>query len=227
MNKTHNMSHTRLTLPIAVEHLGFQGKLKIAPGQKPPADPADLRFRFDYDYSAAMGSLDPWKLRAEFLSWPRDLWDGFIAMAGAFGSFRISERDFVEWQGLLREALIRPPREWAKLKSGFNPAKVERLFQPLPIRFDWGPESPIAIVRTRTVLNALIATVQVDALRGMQFRVCARVDCTNAPFAVAARQKIYCSSDCAHLVAVRESRRRAAEGKEPAKRFARRKGPQS
>jgi hypothetical protein len=111
--------------------------------------------------------------------------------------------------------MIRPAREWVALKSEFQNAHVRLSLQPR-IAFDWGGEAPRAIIFAQTALEAIIATIQIDKLTGAEFRVCARHDCKKPPFRVEARQKIFCSSDCAHLVAVRKSRERAAEAKSKA-----------
>jgi hypothetical protein len=64
----------------------------------------------------------------------------------------------------------------------------------------------------------MVATIKVEKLHGATFKECARPDCKNPPFRVEARQKIFCSSDCAHLVAVRNSRKRAQERAEKKRR---------
>ena len=108
---------------------------------------------------------------------------------------------------------MRPAKDWRSLNGQFAPKKVSRLTGPLPILFDWRGDVPLAKVVLSDSLVAMIATIQVDALRGAEFRVCARHDCKNAPFRVEARHKIFCDAACAHLVAVRKSRERAANAK--------------
>lgn len=158
--------------------------------------------------------FDPWELRDYFLGWRIEDWHGFFYMAGGWSSsFGITQRDFAEWQQLLREALVRPAKDWRSLNGQFAPKKVSRLTGPLPILFDWRGDVPLAKVVLSDSLVAMIATIQVDALRGAEFRVCARHDCKNAPFRVEARHKIFCDAACAHLVAVRKSRERAANAK--------------
>jgi hypothetical protein len=157
------------------------------------------------------GPFDPWELREDFLNWPDAYWETFVDMAGSFGTFRLSKRDFVEWQALLREALVRPPNKWWEML--FDTRKVDKLFMPLPVTFEWNELTPLAVVRTGRTLQAIIATIQLDKLHGSEFRICARSDCKNAPFKIEARHKIYCTPACAHLVAVRNSRGREARSK--------------
>jgi hypothetical protein len=212
MHKTHFMSQANVTIPITVKHSERPGRLRAVSFEElKNSETAEFRFIEDKSLSR-FGPFDPWQLRKDFLSWPLDGWEGFIAMAGDFGTFRISKRIFGQWQSLLREAMIRPAREWVALKSEFQKSHVRLSLQPR-IAFDWGGETPKAIIFAQTALEAIIATIQIDKLIGAEFRVCARHDCKNPPFRVEARHKIFCLPDCAHLVAVRRSRERAANGK--------------
>ena len=153
------------------------------------------------------GLLDPWGLRDDFLSWSPDEWEAFIAKTGSFDPVRIDKRNFEQWQELLRKALLHPAREW---KAWGRNARLWLSAQPRVV-FDWESEPPQVIIFAQSPLEAMIATIQIDKLTGAEFRVCARHDCKNPPFRVEARQKIFCSMDCAHLVAVRRSRERAAK----------------
>ncbi len=61
-----------------------------------------------------------------------------------------------------------------------------------------------AVVRCKDVEDALRATVFLDRLRGMPWKLCAREDC-GKPFEQSSkRTKLYCSTDCAHLQSVRD-----------------------
>lgn len=169
------------------------------------------KFEFVPNDERPNGPFNPWELREGFLSTPPEDWTGFVCWAGSFTRSLVSQKDFVEWQGLVREALIRPATEWRNLSGRFDVDKVRKLHDPLPITFDWKAQTPVARIITGQTLQVVIATVQLDQLQGARFKICARHDCHAPPFRVEARHKIYCSSDCAHLVAVRNSRARAAE----------------
>jgi hypothetical protein len=218
MHKSQFMSQTPITLPIVLEYHESPVKTKAVSLRDSLNNPESAQHRLIPVSREPHGPFDPWELREEFLSCPPEYWEGFVEMAGDFGPFRISQDDFAEWQHLIREALLRHPREWEKLESRFDSSKVRRLFEPLPISFAWAAKVPIARIRTGKTLIAIIATIQLDVLRGAEFKVCARTDCTNPPFKVEARHKIYCSAGCAHLVAVRNSRERAANNKRSTKR---------
>jgi len=213
MHKTQNMSHN-ISLPISFMPLTWK-QADLTPVSKREffegPGSTTLRYRF-VEKEGKCDRFDPWQLRDDFLGWRIEDWQAFFYMAGGWsGSFYVTQSDFVEWQQLLKEALVRPAKEWKSLAREFAPEKVSRLTGPLRILFDWQGAVPVAKVVLTDSLTAIIATIQVDALRGAKFRVCARHDCKSAPFRIEARHKIYCSSDCAHLVAVRNSRERAAK----------------
>ena len=215
MHKSHFMSQTKIALPISLEYLERPGEL-VPTRELVAASPGDQIYKFRARPDRQMdGPFDPWALREQFLSWPSENWGMFVEMAGDFGGFGLSQNSFAEWQQLLREALVRPAREWNTLHATFSPQKANRLLGSLPLKFDWSGTGPTARVQTKATLDAMIASIQVDKLQGAEFRVCARLDCKKPPFKVGTRQKIYCDSDCAHLVAVRNSRTRAATATRP------------
>lgn len=205
------MSHTRITIPITVEHVECPGDVRLMSMRSYVKDRRSAQYRFVPDRERRpSGPFDPWELREALLTWNPEEWEVFVYMAGNFGPGKLTENDFLEWQKLVKSALLTPPANWQSLKNMFSPEKVEKLLAPLPITFQWESSVPTACIKTRRSLSAIIASIQIDALQGSQFKVCARHDCHSAPFKVEARQKIYCSAECAHLVAVRESRKRQA-----------------
>jgi hypothetical protein len=209
------MSQRKINLPVTLEHAEVPGHLKPSSLRAYFKDPESLRFLFVRDANRRpAGPFDPWIMRELFLSWPSEDWEGFIGMAGDFGTLGLSKKDFVEWQALLKEALIRPPREWRKLESKFDVSKVNVLFSPLPLSLQLEAPTPTAQISLKKSLQTMIATIQLDLLQGARFRYCARTDCTAPPFKLESRhERIYCSPDCAHLVAVRNSRAKSKEMK--------------
>ena len=214
MHKAHFMSQTisrKITTPIGLIPVVWQrDRIPVTKREfleNPGSTPRVVEVKDRYEL------FDPWELRDAFLGWRTEDWQAFFFYVGRgwSGSAYIAQSDFAEWQQLLREALLRPAREWRSLTGQYSPEKVAKLTGPLRIFFDWQRDVPAAMVVLPDSLTAIIATIQVDALQGAEYRVCARHDCKSAPFRVEARQKIYCSSDCAHLVAVRQSRERAAK----------------
>lgn len=214
MHKAHFMSQTRITLPVTINnHYAYPTDFSPFRKRSYEENPDTAVFVSRRLADKWRETFDPWQLRDDFLTWPSEDWQVFCKRVGYFRRYGISKNLFVQWQQLLRKALILPPKEWKSLIGEFDESMVHDLLEPLKIRFEWEGEAPIARISERTALKAIIATIQVDALQGAQFRVCARHDCNSLPFKVEARHKIFCCSDCAHLVAVRNSRARAAEVK--------------
>jgi hypothetical protein len=200
------MSHAKITIPIIAEFSWRPGYFEEVSGLK--AMFPDLKW---------LGSVDPWLLRKAFLSCPLDKWEDVVAASGGarrFSSFPISREVFERWQKLLREVLIRPAQRWRELGGEFDIRNPYSHLSAQPaIRFEWSGDSPQVFVLPKTALEAMIATIQIDKLRGAEFRVCARHDCKEPPFLAKPRQKKFCSMACAHLFAVRENRKREAAAK--------------
>ena len=199
MHKAQNMSHANITVPISVRYSARPGHLQAVSKKDCLKNPNTAKYRFVEDGSLlSLGPFDLWQLRQDFLSWPLDDWQRFVAKAGDFFGPQntISKEDFELWQKLLRFALICPTSQWKALGIDFE-ARVG---------FEWGAATPEIFMLASSALEAIVFTIQLDKLRGAEFRKCARHDCKNPPFRVEARQKIFCSMECAHLVAVRRSR---------------------
>jgi hypothetical protein len=197
MHKAQNMSHGNITVPITVKYSARPGHLRAVSRADFLRNPETAKYRFVEDGSLPpLGPFDLWQLRQDFLSWPLDAWQGFVGKAGKFSNSTVSKEEFERWQKLLRFALICPTSEWAALGIDFHAT----------VGFEWGGATPQVFMLASSALEAIVFTIQLDRLRGADFKVCARHDCKNPPFRVEARQKIFCSYECAHLVAVRRSR---------------------
>jgi hypothetical protein len=206
MHKAQNMSQRRITLPVTLEFRAYPANLVAVSRNAYLRDPDSAPRRY---IRKEYRELDPWDLRDMFLAWLPEDWKNFLSFAGSFSTSGLDQGEFMEWQGLLREALKLPPRKWPQLQKRFDPRKVEKFLAPLRIEFVWDEESPRAHIATMRSLDAIIATIQLDKLRGTQFRTCARHDCAAPPFPGDDPRKQFCSAECAHLVAVRRSRARA------------------
>jgi hypothetical protein len=178
---------------------------------------------------------DPWRARANFL---HDLYKEqesheYEALTYCFGRFgrdeadlqfeaprgpihvitacELLEQDVGEWYELLRTAMTMPMNEWPSLANKFPARKVDILLQPLPIKLEWREGRPVGTMIPRTVIDAVVASIQIDKLLGAEFRYCARPDCKK-PFQIESRhRRIYCSTDCAHYIAVKNNRARAVK----------------
>ena len=69
-----------------------------------------------------------------------------------------------------------------------------------------GKQKLIAEVTCATAIDAILATVYVDKLRGIEFRLCALKECNETFEHESAHGKIYCSNYHAHLASVRRKR---------------------
>jgi hypothetical protein len=96
---------------------------------------------------------------------------------------------------------------------------VERHFlNELPLHIEWRRSKPFAVIETITAMELLIATTNLDMLRGGKWKVC-ELDTCRMPFPVLTEHdKKYCSWDCAHVMSSRKSRRRKKKDKKNAKK---------
>lgn len=61
-------------------------------------------------------------------------------------------------------------------------------------------------VECRTIMDALIGSIQIDLVRGVKDRTCRRSDCRRR-FVPRTKRQEYCTPYCSHLVSVRRNRR--------------------
>jgi len=122
-----------------------------------------------------------------------------------------------EWRSLIRAAMTTKMSEWPKLKAKFPAAKVDILCEPMALSVEWKEGRPTGVITCLGILRTLIATLQIDALIGAEYRFCACVGCSNA-FKVKRRDQRYCNEDCKHRQVVRDGRERHRKAVEQAKR---------
>jgi hypothetical protein len=122
-------------------------------------------------------------------------------------AFDLLEKEVAEWQLLIRDALQTPHAQWGQLAKRHRPGRVNHLTRPLPIKLEYRNGIPAGqIVCQNGVFGAIAASVQLDVLRGYNFKTCASC---GASFRLESKhERIYCSYECAHLEAVRRSRSR-------------------
>jgi hypothetical protein len=94
------------------------------------------------------------------------------------------------------------------------------LWWPLPTEIVFR-EPPVARVVCKDIEDSLRASVFLDRMDGFIWRRCRREDCRNIFELKSKRNKIYCSTECAHLKSVREYNERKKSAQKPAKRVAR------
>ena len=155
----------------------------------------------------------------------------FIRTTKLFGSHKHRGwqfADFRAFQKLFAALAKRAPATWEEysittlmpeLFPTWEPIEISWLVNDpvgYSIRFQWKGEEPrdwygakqMAVIETFDVVSTIMVTIELDHLRGAKFGVCARHDCPQF-FEITSRHKRkYCSSGCAHLVAVRRVRKR-------------------
>jgi hypothetical protein len=156
----------------------------------------------------------------------------FLNQVGRFSSLDQVEkgqgwrlRELIACQTFFAELAKHPPESWNERakRSVLNDSYAGRailnaivMSTRYTIEFRW-TGSPawngaqhIALIETKDVLATIVATIQIDHLRGAKFGICARADCPRF-FEITSRHiRKYCSYDCAHLETVRRSRQKAA-----------------
>jgi len=108
----------------------------------------------------------------------------------------------------LKKKFGAPPSESAKsgqkLSFGFQTAALNQM----PMHIEWRRGGPVGVVETITGLEMMVATTHLGMLHDTHFRNCARADC-RIPFPrLSDHKQIYCSKECAHVMAQRELRKR-------------------
>jgi hypothetical protein len=126
-------------------------------------------------------------------------------------------RRAVDWkEDFFRDTLRLKGLEWEKFRRAvphphlFNEARVSPPTMVPPqaeIQFLLIQEKPTVVVHTTCGLYAIGSTVEIDLVRGAEFKWCARPDCPTKIFEPTSRhQTKYCSYDCAHLQSIRNKR---------------------
>lgn len=173
--------------------------------------PDDLYDLEEHESGGDYGPLPGDGLRDRFLQCPPEKWMSFVFMSGDFDGEQMSQRKFVHWQRILEMALANPARTWRQhlAEMGVPRVHVERLFQLLPVRCDFNAPTPTGMVFAETVLDAMIASVQLAKITKGDFRRCANPTCKKPPFPIGERDREFCGRKCCHAVGQR--RRRAEE----------------
>lgn len=227
------------TLPLPLE-LVFRPDVRGVYNPRKPSLNDDSLVDFEFEPKPEFGSggptQDAWLMREAFLR-ARSLQTGLDAITLTFGRFGKGREDisvpsvkcptswkhfdagsllgdeFDEWQSLIRAAMTIRMAEWPQLESTYPTHKVDLLCQPMRLAVEWHDGRPTGTIRCSGVLQALVATLQVDALLNAEYRFCACVGCANS-FMLRRKDQRYCDDRCKHKQVVRDGR--ARQGKAPA-----------
>jgi hypothetical protein len=164
--------------------------LLLVPSGKQHADDAELKVNSQ--------PADAWQLREDFLR--REIATANIVdFLNEWGRWNSS--DFIEVQEIsrlqqaIREAMTTASGKWFSTEYS------------LPANWQRKTEYPYFSLLTDKAEGALCMTVTADLLNESRFKICARPDC-GQPFKVESKhERKFCSRSCAHIEAVRRSRR--------------------
>jgi hypothetical protein len=111
------------------------------------------------------------------------------------------------------ESRIPDSRGWHFTQSLFKHRKMDKARGTPELK-----QKLIAEIFATTPLDAILATIYVDKLRGCDLQVCALKDCDNT-FESSDSRKMYCSQAHAHLASVRHKREEARKTQKPTKKL--------
>lgn len=165
-------------------------------------------------------SPDAHRLRDEFLSMMTDspaADEELLAFLNRYGALSKHQQDvpFFEpadlWaeQSRLRNAMVQK----ATLED-FILGRYPELLRQLELIPEW-PYTKLNAAGWNTASNT---ATMLDLLNGAKFGICARKDCSGVYEFSSDHKRSYCSPECAHVVAVRNSRERAAKKSSKRKR---------
>lgn len=107
---------------------------------------------------------------------------------------------FFDLRDTLRRALAGSPDKWLRNPEFFALRVTEVDTEP-----------PYYKIRAKYALDAIMATITIDHLRGAKFGVCKLHDCGAVFQRTSGQKKLYCNQAHAHLANVRERRRKGIE----------------
>jgi hypothetical protein len=185
-------------------------------GMRPSPD--DLYDLQAHETGEDYGPLPGHWLRDEFLRWDPEKWQSFIFMSGDFDGGQMSQRKFIRWQVIIETAVTFPAHQWRGRLTLLKIPRhdIAKLYQPLSVLCAFDALTPTGVITADTVLDAIIAAVQLAKITQGDFRRCANPTCKKPPFPVGKRRKRCCSPECTHVVGQRV-RRDAAKKAEASK----------
>lgn len=170
-------------------------------------DPNEATFRGRANFKYQHKKLDPWKIREEFFfikSTNHLLF--FLEKTGLFSRPTDDFADLQEWKSLFKLLMRTNPVSWPQLKGGFAKSKLELVLRSRLPQFEimWSRDRHKVVLTTVSTLTAILASIQIDHLRGVKYVFCRREDC-GKPYRFRSN-KLFCNYDCAHLHTVRRLR---------------------
>ena len=221
------------TVPLPLEIVfrpGERGVYNCRTGSYCGENDERFQFHFELGDGCNLPVEDPWGMREDILvadeEAPVCILDGITLVYGRWGigrddltvpsnklgkrfhvltAMQVLEEEYEEWVHLIRAAMVTKMSEWPTLKVQFPAGKVAMLCEPMTLSVEWRDGRPTGIIPCAGILRALIATLQIDALIGAEYRFCACIGC-NRSFKVKRQHQRYCGDVCKHRQVVRDSR---------------------
>ncbi len=110
---------------------------------------------------------------------------------------------------LIKDAQVTPFIKWPTLKNRYPHYWIWPLLSDqLSMRLICNADPPHLAVTTSSALDAIGVLIKLDKLQGIEYKWCERSDCPNSYRIETRHKRKYCSPECAHIVAVRNSRAR-------------------
>ena len=206
IHKSHYMSHIKIpSAPVNVLKRSTGTSNWTMQPLKGGSDALLTRISLDYesrpiafDAREYLNAFMAVRAPSEALAFVRRFGSPAAEMA-RWGKITFSE--FQELQKLIRTVANTPLSEWPpnELPIGLNPERLALRWETTPFTF---------VHETNMGIEACCAQVFFEKLSGIEFRWCSRADCDEMFRKETGHDKIYCSPECAHLMAVRNSRAR-------------------
>jgi hypothetical protein len=206
---TQNMAQT-INIPLAFEYRPRKVWWSLLPGpNRREEDGKDLGVLLQPERKGPQAGRveNAWTMRDEFFHLHRNDNDALLKFLNRWGWWRswesfdssVAETAASIWdlQQIFRSAVSGTLGTW------LNDSRNE--FFPMIVR----PQSgfPPYLLSLRSCELAIRATITIDLLQRVEFRICARRDC-RAPYAIeSGHARKYCTQYCGHLVSVRKNRR--------------------
>ena len=157
------------------------------------------------DFIAELGDFSEpiWTVSEETFGWLQGFPQGLSIRRDRYLSREETEEIFST-----PGARIPGSREWHSAQSVLARRRIARARGNRE-----GKQKLIAEVTPATALDAILATVYVDKLRGIEFQVCALKECNETFENQSDHGKMYCTNYHAHLASIRRKRAEAKEKK--------------
>jgi hypothetical protein len=186
-----------------------------------------LKDRYKYNRKANVDDpfafcLEGWVVRDRFMSIRTEQQvleflneHGEFSSHGKDDSLGLSLQDVQVWQKIFAKLVRRQPDRWNQyvhevLSTQLQPHDWIPIFlgSRHRVEFQWHRAKYIALLRTFDVVSTIVATIQVDHLRGAKFGACARADCPKFFEFTTGHKRKYCGQYCAHFASLRRMRKK-------------------